>query len=93
MSIKRYRDGSFELAVPTVVLARIISGDILASEAWAGYGGDTLALIAGALRKGQEITGCKFIPSDPNSREENQVSLRFGPCKPPVISEKKMNNQ
>ena len=92
-SISSWSDGTIEIKIPVVLLARILSGDISAVDAWGEYGGDVLRALAIALGKGQEIIDCKFISSDPKSREENQVSLRFGPPKSLVIRDKSVGKR
>lgn len=87
--IKPKQDGSFEIEVPTVILTRILAGDVSAEAVWREYDSEILHWLQSALAAGQEITAAYIAEPDPTSREEPRLCLCFGLPQPTVIHRRK----
>jgi hypothetical protein len=70
-----------EIEIPAHVLARILAGDLSAAEAWSGYNEELRLWLKHIIERNQTIVDCRFVSTDPQSREEPCVLLRYGPRK------------
>jgi hypothetical protein len=70
-----------EIEIPAHMLARILAGDLSAAEAWSGYNEDLRLWLQRTIECNQTIVDCRFVSTDPQSREEPRVMLRYGPRK------------
>ena len=70
-----------EIEIPAHVLARILAGDLSAAEAWSSYNEDLRLWLQRTIERNHTIVDCRFVSTDPQSREEPRVLLRYGPRK------------
>lgn len=74
-----------EIEIPAVLVHRILAGDVAASDVWKDYSTDVSAQLKEALDAGREIDHVEYVATEPRSREEPRVRIRFGPPQPALI--------
>ncbi|MGI9012938.1 MAG: hypothetical protein ACR2GY_01670 [Phycisphaerales bacterium] len=74
-----------EIEIPAVLMHRILAGDLDTSDAWKHYSTNVSAQFKQALDNGREIEHVEYVATEPRSREEPRVRIRFGPPQPPLI--------
>lgn len=86
-------NGSVYIELPTIILLRILAGDITAEDALSEFGDNSklIDLFKRALDYNQEIEKVSIIDSDPIKREEPCIRIEFGIPKPAVIARVKDN--
>jgi len=89
-SMRYLENGAFEVELPANVIALLLSGGITHEDLRQQYDGDDLAnSLEAAIKQGQNIIGCEYVSSDPKSRDQDYIRLRYSSPKAQIISDPK----
>lgn len=88
-SMRSLENKAFEVELSANVVALILSGGITHEDLRQQYGDDLANALEAAIIRGQHIIDCEYVPSDPKSRKQDYIRLRYSPPKPQIISDPK----
>ena len=77
---------AFEVELSANVIALILSGGITHEDLRQQYGDDLANALEAAIKRGQHIIDCEYVPSDPKSRKQDYIRLKYSPPKPQIVS-------
>jgi hypothetical protein len=86
ISMRNLKNGAFEVELPTNVIAKLLSGDITHEDLHQQYSNDLANALESAVKQGQHIIGCEYVSSNPKSRLQDCIRLRYSFPKPQIIS-------
>lgn len=93
VSMGNLKNGAFEVELSTNVIAMLLSGDITHEDLHQQYSDDLANALEAATKQGQHIIGCEYVSSDPKSRKQDYIRLRYSSPNPQIISDPKGKNR
>ena len=89
VSMRNLKNGAFEVELPTNVIAKLLSGDITHEDLHQQYSDDLANALEAAIKQGQYIIDCEYVSSDPKTRKQDYIRLKYSSPKPQIISHPK----